>query len=118
MDGRVQARAGPAACAATGDRFSEYFRLLATRGGYYTAWARAATAHGFAAINPDSHPDGIEQDFDRLMTFLGEHTAEFCIDPNQLAVHAVSGNVTAAFPFGGESAANASKSRPSVCSTG
>ena len=65
----------------------------------YTAWAKAATAHGFAAINPDSRPDGIEEDFDLLSGYLRNHAAEFSIDANQLAVQAVSGNVRAGFPL-------------------
>lgn len=65
----------------------------------YTGWAKIAAAHGFAAINLDSRPDGIEQDFDLMATYLAEHAAELRIDANQIAVHAVSGNVFAALPL-------------------
>lgn len=65
----------------------------------YTGWAKVAAAHGFAAINPDSRPDGIEQDFDLMTAYLTEHAAELRIDANQIAVHAVSGNVFAALPL-------------------
>jgi dienelactone hydrolase len=65
----------------------------------YTGWAKIATAHGFAAINQDSHSGGIEQDFDLLLAYLAEHAAGLHIDANQVAVHAVSGNVSLAFPL-------------------
>jgi hypothetical protein len=64
----------------------------------YTAWAKTAAAHGFAAINPDSRTAGIEEDFDLLLAYLAGHASELRIDPNQVAVHAVSGNVAAGFP--------------------
>src|ERR1700704_1881072 len=65
----------------------------------YTGWAKIAAAHGFAAINPDSHSGGIEQDFDLLLAYLAEKAASLHIDANQVAVHAVSGNVSLAFPL-------------------
>jgi hypothetical protein len=65
----------------------------------YTGWAKIAAAHGFAAINQESHSGGIEQDFDLLLAYLAEHSADLRIDANQVAVHAVSGNVSLAFPI-------------------
>jgi hypothetical protein len=65
----------------------------------YTGWAKIATAHGFAAINSDSHSGGLEQDFDLLLAYLAEHSTELHIDSNEVAVHAVSGNVSLAFPL-------------------
>ena len=65
----------------------------------YTGWAKIAAAHGFAAINADSHAGGLEQDFDLLLAYLADHAANLHIDANQVAVHAVSGNVSLAFPL-------------------
>src|SRR5882762_4553687 len=65
----------------------------------YTGWAKIAATHGFVAINPDSHSGGIEQDFDLLLAYLAEQAASLHIDANQVAVHAVSGNVSLAFPL-------------------
>jgi len=65
----------------------------------YTGWAKIAAAHGFVAINSDSHSGGIEQDFDLLLAYLAEQAASLHIDANQVAVHAVSGNVSLAFPL-------------------
>ncbi len=65
----------------------------------YTGWAKIAAAHGFAAINADGHSGGIEQDFDLLLAYLADHAANLHIDANQVAVHAVSGNVSLAFPL-------------------
>ncbi|HEV2691186.1 MAG TPA: tetratricopeptide repeat protein [Bryobacteraceae bacterium] len=65
----------------------------------YTGWAKIAAAQGFAAINPDSHSGAIEQDFDLLLAYLAEHGAALHIDANQIAVHAVPGNVSDAFPL-------------------
>src|SRR5258708_744901 len=65
----------------------------------YTSWAKITAAHGFAAVNADSHSGGIEQDFDLLLAYLADHAANLHVDADQVAVHAVSGNVSLALPL-------------------
>jgi dienelactone hydrolase len=65
----------------------------------YTGWAKAATAHGFAAVNADTHTDGVADDFDALATFLRQHASELKIDPGRIAVYAASGNAYRGLPI-------------------
>lgn len=58
----------------------------------YTGWAKVATAHGFAAINADTHTDGVADDFDALAAYLRQHASELNIDRDRIAVYAASGN--------------------------
>ncbi|MBZ5725905.1 MAG: hypothetical protein LAP87_13015 [Acidobacteriia bacterium] len=64
----------------------------------YTGWAKAATAHGFAAINADTHTGGAADDFDRLAAYLRQHASELHIDPDRIAVYAASGNAFRGLP--------------------
>src|SRR5258708_1976807 len=66
---------------------------------FYIAWAKAATAHGFVAINPDGDQEHFEENFDLLLTYLTEHAADLHIDANAIAVYAGSGNVYRGFPL-------------------
>jgi hypothetical protein len=93
----------PAKIAGTGPLpvivFLNTFGIPRREDGMYTGWAKIAAAQGFAAVNADSHSGGIEQDFDLLLAYLAEHAANLNIDASQVAVHAVSGNVSLAFPL-------------------
>src|SRR5258708_32938273 len=66
---------------------------------FYIAWAKAATAHGFVAINPDGDQEHFEENFDLLLTYLAEHAADLHIGANAIAVYAGSGNVYRGFPL-------------------
>jgi dienelactone hydrolase len=61
-------------------------------------WAKAATAHGFAAITAETTPGHVAEDFDSLATYLGQHREDLHVDPDRLVVIAWSGNVSAALP--------------------
>ncbi len=66
---------------------------------YYISWAKLAAAQGFVGINFDTHDNGLEEDFDRLLDYLAAHASELNVDANQLAVYAASGNVSSGFPL-------------------
>ena len=66
---------------------------------YYIGWAKTAVAHGFAAIDFDTHDDGIEEDFDRLVDYLAGHEGELHVDANRIAVLSFSGNATRGLPL-------------------
>ena len=61
-------------------------------------WAKAATAHGFAAITAETTPDHTAEDFDSLAAYLKQNAGDLHIDPDRLVVIAWSGNVSAALP--------------------
>jgi len=61
-------------------------------------WAKAATAHGFAAITADTTADHAAQDLDSLAFYLRQHAEDLGIDPERLVVIAWSGNVSAGLP--------------------
>jgi acetyl esterase/lipase len=61
-------------------------------------WAKAATAHGFAAITAETTPEHVAEDFDSLALYLGQHAEDLGIDPERLVVMAWSGNVSAGLP--------------------
>lgn len=65
----------------------------------YTGWAEAATAHGFAAINADTHSDGIAEDFDALASYLRQNASELNIDSERIVVYAASGHASRALPI-------------------
>src|SRR6185295_5851948 len=65
----------------------------------YTGWAKAATAHGLAAINADTHTDGAAEDFDALSDYLRQHASELNVDPERIAVYAASGNAYRGLPL-------------------
>jgi hypothetical protein len=67
---------------------------------FYVGWARAAASKGLVAIVPDLHGgDGSAQDFQRLISHLGERAGTYGIDREAIAVYAGSGNVFTAFPI-------------------
>jgi len=61
-------------------------------------WAKAATAHGFAAITAETTPEHAAEDFDALAFYLRQHAGDLRIDPERLVVIAWSGNVSAGLP--------------------
>ncbi len=65
----------------------------------YTGWAEAATAHGFAAINADTHTDDVAGDFDALAAHLRQHASELNVDPDRIVVYAASGNAFRGLPI-------------------
>jgi dienelactone hydrolase len=58
-------------------------------------WAKAATAHGFAAVTAETTPEHVAEDFDSLAIYLRQHAEELGITPERLVVIAWSGNVSA-----------------------
>src|SRR6266403_2586165 len=44
-------------------------------------WAKAATAHGFAAITTESTAEHVAEDFDSLALYLRQHAEDLRIDP-------------------------------------
>ena len=62
-------------------------------------WAKAATAHGFAAVTAETAPDRVAEDFDSLVAYLGRHAGEIGLDPERLVVIAWSGNVSEGLPI-------------------
>jgi dienelactone hydrolase len=63
------------------------------------SWAKAATAHGFAAVTEDTTPGHIAEDFDSLTTYLLQHADDLHVDPERIAVIAWSGAVTSGLPI-------------------
>jgi len=61
-------------------------------------WAKAATAHGFAAITAETTAEHVAEDFDSLAFYLRQHAEDLRIDPERLVVIAWSGNVSAGLP--------------------
>ena len=61
-------------------------------------WAKAATAHGFAAITAETTAEHVAGDFDSLAWYLRQHAGDLRIDPERLVVIAWSGNVSAGLP--------------------
>ena len=61
-------------------------------------WAKAATAHGFAAITAETTADHAAEDFDSLTFYLRQHAEDLGIDPECLVVIVWSGNVSAGLP--------------------
>jgi dienelactone hydrolase len=60
------------------------------------SWAKAATAHGLAAITLETTPGHVAQDFDSLLAHLTRRASGLRVDPDQIAVIAWSGNAAAA----------------------
>ena len=52
---------------------------------FYTGWAQHAAAEGLIAIVPDLRDDTTADDFDRLLTYLTDHSGELGIDANAIA---------------------------------
>jgi len=65
---------------------------------FYTGWAQHAAAEGLIAIVPDLRDDTAADDFERLLTYLTDHSSELGIEANAIAVYAGSGNVYTALP--------------------
>lgn len=65
----------------------------------YVGWARAATAHGFAAINPDTNAAKLEETFDALLAYLRSHADNLGVDPARVILFAESGHVNAGWPL-------------------
>jgi dienelactone hydrolase len=65
----------------------------------YTSWPRYVTTAGFAGVSMDSTEGSAPADFDRLVTYLGEHGGELGIDPKQIVVWACSANVRSGLPL-------------------
>jgi len=61
-------------------------------------WAKAATAHGFAAITAETTAEHVAEDFDSLASYLWQHSDDLRIDAESLVVIAWSGNVSAGLP--------------------
>lgn len=61
-------------------------------------WAKAATAHGFAAITAETTPGHATEDFDSLAIYLKQHAQDMRVDPERIVVIAWSGNVSTALP--------------------
>jgi dienelactone hydrolase len=61
-------------------------------------WAKAATAHGFAAITAETTAEHVAEDFDSLTLYLRQHAGDLHIDPERLVVIAWSGNVSQGLP--------------------
>jgi dienelactone hydrolase len=61
-------------------------------------WAKAATAHGFAAVTSETTPDHVAEDFDALADYLRQHAEDLHVDPERLVVIAWSGNVSTGLP--------------------
>jgi dienelactone hydrolase len=61
-------------------------------------WAKAATAHGFAAITAETTADHVAEDFDSLAFYLRQHAEDLGIDAERLVVIAWSGNVSSGLP--------------------
>jgi dienelactone hydrolase len=61
-------------------------------------WAKAATAHGFAAITAETTPEHVAEDFDSLALYLKQHVTDLGVDAERLVVIAWSGNVSAGLP--------------------
>jgi dienelactone hydrolase len=57
-------------------------------------WAKAAAAHGLAAITMEATQGHAAQDLDSLTGYLARHAAELGLDSGQIAVIAWSGNVS------------------------
>ena len=65
----------------------------------YVGWARAATAHGFAAVNPDSNPAKLEETFDALLGYLRTNAEQLGVDPGRVVLFAESAHVTTGWPL-------------------
>lgn len=61
-------------------------------------WAKAATAHGFAAVTAETTSEHVAEDFDALAVYLRQHAEDLRIDPERLVVIAWSGNVSEGLP--------------------
>ncbi len=61
-------------------------------------WAKAATAHSFAAVTEETTLEHLAEDFDALVTYLTQHAKELHVDPDRISVIAWSGNVYAGLP--------------------
>jgi len=46
-------------------------------------WAKAATAHGFAAITAETTADRVAEDFDSPAFYLRQHAEDLGIDPQR-----------------------------------
>ncbi|MEO8028347.1 MAG: hypothetical protein ABI823_17830 [Bryobacteraceae bacterium] len=65
----------------------------------YKSWASLAAANGFVAINPDTHSEGIEEDFDAIVAYLRAHAADLQADPDLISLWACSGHVFKSMPM-------------------
>ncbi len=59
----------------------------------YKGWGKASAYEGIAAINYDTRPGKVVEDFDSLMAYLKRNEAELEIDPERIAVYAASANM-------------------------
>lgn len=62
------------------------------------SWAKAATAHGFAAVTEETTLDRFAEDFDSLVVYLTQHAEDLHVDPERISMIAWSGNVYDALP--------------------
>jgi dienelactone hydrolase len=61
-------------------------------------WAKAATAHGFAAVTAETTPAHVAEDFDSITVYLRQHAEDLHVDPERLVVIAWSGNASTGLP--------------------
>ena len=62
------------------------------------------------AINPDTHTEGIEEDFDGIVSYVREHAAELRADPDRIGIWACSGHVSKSLPMAEDPARTTIKS--------
>ena len=65
----------------------------------YTGFASVFAGEGFAAINPDTHTEGIEEDLEALLAAIRAHAADWQVDPDRVVVFACSGHAERVLPF-------------------
>jgi len=65
----------------------------------YKSWGRLVTTAGLTGVVFDTHEGGVVEDFDALIGYLREHTAELHVDPGNTVLYACSANVTTGLPI-------------------
>jgi tetratricopeptide (TPR) repeat protein len=63
----------------------------------FMGWAALVASQGFVAINPDSDPDHVPDNFDALVAYIRAHAAALHADPDRIAIFAWSGNAGKSF---------------------
>jgi dienelactone hydrolase len=61
-------------------------------------WAKAATAHGFAAVTAETTSEHVGEDLDSIAGYLKQHAEDLRVDSDRLVVIAWSGNVSEGLP--------------------
>jgi hypothetical protein len=62
-------------------------------------WAKAATAHSFAAVTEDTTSGDVAKDFDSLVSYLQLHAEDLHLDMERIAIIASSGNAFTGLPM-------------------